>query len=492
MPLNIQFAFLGNGHNYFIRVIRVSENGLPQEGECVPATYGLPKSFDSKYKKKSYSKYFLFNIRGHDFLSHCGQWTNANGKVGYLETSSTAISELAQLEPLRIDNEKNGYDGSEMIISFGPRASSFFADVTAPALKRYKSSNLPLGLEDEIQKNMSVQGYGNIYEVMINPATSSEKEDGWVILYAEGKKFAFGGALPHRLKEVLKEAKEAKKGTFLRPKDNSIHRIYLNHQNPDEYVLLFNDGRCHASLHKDFRDDLEEVVSLWATGNGLPNFAFDFISSCACPKFSQTLQNASYYSKRGMFHLAKSNVDLALKYLRAAADEDETSKDIHDNLAIAIMAMRRKRGTDEILEARINHRSVHARRHRPRRLEHQDEDTLFRDEYMWILDEGYDVDELEEKLVNLQKQKADEWSYDKAVAGVIHEVGSPVRSSTKAEGEPYELEGVELAHEMSAAQYSRETEFGIDGKEISMSAKGSEKKLRFPFRLGNRLRKGKR
>jgi len=62
-----------------------------------------------------------------------------------------------------------------------------------------------------------------------------------------------------------------------------LQRIYLNHQNPAEYALLFNDGRCHASLHKDFQDDLENIVSTWAKGNGLPKsnvYNFNFIPLC--------------------------------------------------------------------------------------------------------------------------------------------------------------------------------------------------------------------
>jgi hypothetical protein len=179
--------------------------------------YGLPTAFASNFSKTSYAKKFIFNIRGHDFLSHCGKWTSSKGKYGFLETSSTSILELALLGPLRDENERNGYDGSEMIISFGPQASSFFADIVAPGLKRYKPSNLPEGLDEEVQKNRDAKGYGNIYEVMMNAV------GGWVILFGEGESFEFGGTLPEKLKNVLAEAKITKKASIFCRNINSIY-----------------------------------------------------------------------------------------------------------------------------------------------------------------------------------------------------------------------------------------------------------------------------
>jgi hypothetical protein len=134
---------------------------------------------------------------------------------------------------------------------------------------------------------------------------------------------------------------------------------------------------------------------------------------------------------------------------------------IQDQLAMAIVAMRRKRGTDQILDDRINRRPVQARTQRPQRRKDQDEDTLFRDEYMWILDEKYVITELETRLDELQKKQLaamrngvpNEWSYDKAVAGdEVHEIGSLVQQCTKPEDESFELEaGVVrvISHELS-------------------------------------------
>jgi len=188
---------------------------------------GPPDSFVKKLSKKTYSKLFIFNIRGHDFLSHYGEWKDSENQHGYLEASSTSVSELALLEPLRAELEKNGHDGLEMIIRFGPQPSSFFADVTAPGMERYKSHDLAhvaYGLDDVIQRSRDAHGYGDIREVMMNAA------GGWVVLFRKGlkgEKFAFGGKLPPRLQGILvraQEAQRAERGALFSQKvDHSIH-----------------------------------------------------------------------------------------------------------------------------------------------------------------------------------------------------------------------------------------------------------------------------
>jgi hypothetical protein len=72
---------------------------------------------------------------------------------------------------------------------------------------------------------------------------------------------------------------------------------------------------------------------------------------------------------------------------------------------------------------------LHTHRPPPLRPENQDEDSFFRDEYMWMLDEPeISVAQLEQKLDALQRQYLDnknrlvsaepvsEWSYDQAIA----------------------------------------------------------------------------
>lgn len=248
MPFNIQFAFLGSEHNYLGRVIRVSDQGIPQEKESIFETYvahvahispsqtdqynrfGLPDAFVAKLSKEPYSQQFIFNIRGHDFLSHYGERMDRKGQHEYLKTSATAVSELKLLESLQSELKRNNNDVLEIIIRFGPYGSSFFADVTAQGIERYKSHSLAqvdYGLDDVIQRSRDAHGYGDIREVMMNAV------GGWVVLFNKGlkeKKFAFGGDLPKRLEDELKTAQEAqaaKKGALFGafgPKaDNSIH-----------------------------------------------------------------------------------------------------------------------------------------------------------------------------------------------------------------------------------------------------------------------------
>lgn len=135
----------------------------------------------------------------------------------------------------------------EMIIRFGPQASSFFVDITAPGMERYKSHNLAqvaYGLDDVIQRSRDAHGYGDIREVMMNAV------GGWVVLFRrglKGEKFAFGGKLPYRLEGVLVRAQEAQAaqrgalfGVFGPKTDNTIH-VSLCHQHPLVCVLFVDD-----------------------------------------------------------------------------------------------------------------------------------------------------------------------------------------------------------------------------------------------------------
>lgn len=168
--------------------------------------YGLPVAFATQMVNKSHRKRFFFNIRGHDFLSYCGQWKGkSRNDVGHVETAYVPISESSLLESLRRENEKKGFLGANMIPSFGPRPGNMFVD--AYSLKRYKWANLPEELDDEIQRIYSVKGYdkGVIHELTMN-ATG-----GWVMLLDEGKRFSFGGELPFDLRIILQDTQKSKR-----------------------------------------------------------------------------------------------------------------------------------------------------------------------------------------------------------------------------------------------------------------------------------------
>lgn len=132
-----------------------------------------------------------------------------------MDTSLTSLSEFPQLDSLMKENKENRFNSLNMIMSFGPKPGSFFAD--AYSLKRYKWLNLPTGLEDQIQKNICVKGYGNgeIQEVAMNA------RGGWIIVFNKGKRFEFGGNLPYELRKALQRARQTK---LAHPKaDISIH-----------------------------------------------------------------------------------------------------------------------------------------------------------------------------------------------------------------------------------------------------------------------------
>ena len=127
-------------------------------------------------------------------------------------------------------------------------------------------------------------------------------------------------------------------------------RIFLNHQNPLEYVLLFSDGTAHVSLHEDFHEPLKRLLKLWATNRNLSDrFCVHARSTCEYPKSYQKCLNASYYNARGLFHLARDNHLLALSYFNEAHEQNRSSEEIHLNLGMALVAVRRS-ALDEELE----------------------------------------------------------------------------------------------------------------------------------------------
>lgn len=149
----------------------------------------------------------MTNIRGHDFLSHGGKWTDSEKDyAGHNPTAMTSVLESSLLESLMNENRENGKDELNMIASYGPQAGSIF--VNAFALKQYRWRNLPVELENHIQRALSVRGYGDGKGVIQDVAMNAS--GGWVILFDEGKRFEFGGppgALPPRLEQALIDAK---------------------------------------------------------------------------------------------------------------------------------------------------------------------------------------------------------------------------------------------------------------------------------------------
>jgi hypothetical protein len=174
-------------------------------------SYGLPQSFETRLKKLTKTQY-IYNIRGHDFPSYMGQWTNLKNQAGPLSSNQVIYGEILELSKLAKRDESKFNQRADIITSFGPHSGSFFAD--AFRLNRYRWSNLPAELEDEIQKHLSLYGYGNqknwqdnkIHDVAINA------RGGWVIQIKRGSQFIWsqGDQLPTELQRALEEGERRK------------------------------------------------------------------------------------------------------------------------------------------------------------------------------------------------------------------------------------------------------------------------------------------
>ncbi|KAK0122515.1 hypothetical protein ONS95_010743 [Cadophora gregata] len=338
MSSNFQFAFLGCQNNYLASVTEITASERPV-GPSITETYGLPDGFAAEYKKYARKKYF-FNIRGHDSLSHIGRWHTLTSE-GNVKACSNSYAEIPQLASLALQNAGRAKRNCtpSMNVTFGPQPGSFFADLCE--VKEYRWSHLPPSLESKLQSLMTANAtflrrgiYGKIFDVAINAS------EGWVLLMKKGEKYERGGELPPELIRALELGVERKA---------AISRIFLNHQNPFEYVLLFSDGIAHISLHEDFHEPLRRLLKLWATNRHLSDkFRFHPRSTCAYPKPYQRSLNACYYNARGLFHLARGNNLLALSYFNEAHEQNRSSEEIHLNLGMALVAVRKSRQDEEL------------------------------------------------------------------------------------------------------------------------------------------------
>ena len=197
----------------------------PDERIC---SHGLPDQFKGKYEDLARNRY-LYNVRGHDFLSHIGQW--AEGPCSeHVEARQHMIKEIDELQRFVTRNGKldggtssgglgasrargsastveasesnrSGSGGQLVLLSLGPAPGSFFADDGT----RYRWANLPSDLEDLIQEIICRHGYGKISDVTINAA------GGWVIQWKKGWAgivYEWGGQLPQRLETALCDGKQ--------------------------------------------------------------------------------------------------------------------------------------------------------------------------------------------------------------------------------------------------------------------------------------------
>ena len=203
------------------------------------SSQGLPQHCVDRYLELTRNLY-TSNIRGNDVFAFIGHVNRGKTNV-YIERSENMIVEIEALRAL-VESTRSRTN-EPLLLSLGPAPGSFFAEMSS--LKRYRWTNLPSDLEDEIQQELCRSGYGTIYDVTINSA------GGWVLQFNEGKTYKWGGKLPRELKNALETRKEQK---------IQIKVCSLNHQNKDDYVLIFMNGSAHISLHEDFRQDMKDLL----------------------------------------------------------------------------------------------------------------------------------------------------------------------------------------------------------------------------------------
>jgi hypothetical protein len=304
-------------------------------------SHGLPDQFLRNILKKSR---YIFNVRGHDFLAHDGHWRSRN-QTGNLDARKQMIGEIDELHQFvcAVEANESKAGGEELLVTFGPAPGSFFAD---DRRSRYRWANLPTHLEDTLQRLVCKHGYGRIVDVTINST------GGWVV-QLKNDDFEFGGELPARLQSSLQEGKKRKSSIkvcgpcVLQWTEMLISskRLYLNHQNPDEYLLIFKDGKTCICLHAEAEPLLKKLVER----STKKKLSWNFQSSCFCDPLIQRRANAAYYNSRGRFQLFRGAPEQALGYLQEAL-RLENSSTYWKDYGMALVAVRKTR-QDPILES---------------------------------------------------------------------------------------------------------------------------------------------
>ncbi|KAH8655990.1 hypothetical protein BGZ60DRAFT_417594 [Tricladium varicosporioides] len=343
MGMEFELFFGGPEHSYAATVTRTNGHRVPVAASP-PIFYGFPQTFEESFANFLQTSPFphVYNVRGHDFLAYAGQHMSKNLASGSLTTLprlhsppsapqvTVIYDEIRQLRIFAAADQRSSELKVNLKTSYGPTAGSFFADSFTPrGLKRYRWSNLPSDLENELQDLLGNGGYekARIQDVCMN------RDGGWVVVSKDGQRYIWGGNLPHDLVAALLVGKESK---------IRIDRIFLNHQHPTEYLLLMGNGEVYARLHEDFREPLQKLSKEWATGNKLSrNYRFRFYPSCHCSKVQQAEQNAAYYNARGIFHLNRGNDLLAYQYLKAAHELHGSNAFIRRNYALALLEHQR-------------------------------------------------------------------------------------------------------------------------------------------------------
>jgi hypothetical protein len=133
-------------------------------------------------------------------------------------------------------------------------------------------------------------------------------------------------------------------------------KLFLNHQSATEYVLVFNEGQVYIRLHQDFEGKIQFLLQKWADDRKIKALQWHFTPSCSCSVKEQSLKDAAYYCRRGLFHSRKQsreNAELAYQYLREAHNQDWNNTRIQENYAMALVVLRTYRN-DPILDGHLD------------------------------------------------------------------------------------------------------------------------------------------
>ncbi|KAF2797583.1 hypothetical protein K505DRAFT_358281 [Melanomma pulvis-pyrius CBS 109.77] len=404
MPRRLEFAFLGCHSSYLASVTWVNQSNCPCESPTIKC-HGLPSDFERKYREFSRNRY-ISNVRGHDCFTFLGHWTKETTK-GFTDTSAHILAEIDALEVVKTVNKENNHPhrNGELLLSLGPAPGSYFVD--AYRLRVYCWENLPKDLNFILQRHVNRNKYGTIHDVAIN-ATA-----GWVMQLHKGKSYEWGGELPEELERALKRGQERKA---------TIKNLYLNHQNKDDYILVFTDGHVYVSLHKDFEIPMRKLIestfpSTFSSGPFSWIFkpvkvTWNFTPSCACGKDQQRLENAKFYNQRGQFHLRKGNLEKALICMRAAHDFGSTNTRYRDDYYMTLVAVRSRDPTPEENITRF------------------DSNNAFHNEFAFWKDRIGRIELLEERMRIVlndaqQRELPNEWVYDENDNGTVFHVELP-------------------------------------------------------------------
>lgn len=161
----------------------------------------MPEKFKEEFSIRATYQY-MYNIRGHDFLSYTVQAINKADKKVFSAMNNVSYAEIKELQKLAAAH--GVAHKRDLAVSFGPAPGAFFA--SAPRLRRYRWANLPPELDDILQDHVCRNGYGDEKKRIKSICMNSR--GGWVVQVGRNNQVLLGGTLPLELENVLRSTLE--------------------------------------------------------------------------------------------------------------------------------------------------------------------------------------------------------------------------------------------------------------------------------------------